>query len=500
MASASPAEDPRSIVTPDAFKVSGDLLGLPLASPRRRLVAILLDLLLIAILSQLGGTALAITAVLFFFLLARRGKGSRPSRGGRILVGCLGVLVVVVAVPAVIGIVALIRGDGIRFTPPTPDSPGTSASPAALLQGVGDVILLRQATSPAVALERAGGVAERALELDVSDAELEEFLLEMLPDSGWSPGVVAQVMAGLGAGGVPGESPQQPGTGGGAGQPGTVQAGTVQAGTVQAETVQTAAVQPGTVQAETVQAAAGQTGTGQAETVQTAAGGGPGATSQVQEAGGGPIATSPAILAARWAELRQEGDTAGADREEWLSLNRELLALTGSDSLATLQEAVGSLERRNEQLSDRVGTLREELDAEREQEGFFLPFLTGIFEDLGLAFGFGTIYLTVFTAWWKGQTPGKRLLGVRVMRLDGKAITWWDAFERAGGYAAGFATGLLGFAQVLWDPNRQAIHDRVSSTVVIRAGAPRVPGRWATAEDVDPGRDVKYEFRKGEES
>jgi hypothetical protein len=455
MASASPAEDPRSIVTPDAFKVSGDLLGLPLASPRRRLVAILLDLLLIAILSQLGGTALAITAALFFFLLARRGKGSRPSRGGRILVGCLGVLFVVVAVPAVIGIVALIRGDGIRLTPATPDSPRTSASPAALLQGVGDVLLLRQATSPEVALPRAGAVAERARELNLSDAELEEFLREMLPDSAWSPGVVAQVMAGLGEGGVPGESPLQPGSAGGTGQPGTVQA---------------------------------------------AAGSGPGATPPVQEAGSGPIATSPAILAARWAELRQEGDTTGADREEWLSLNRELLALTGSDSLATLQEALGSLERRNEQLSNRVGTLRGELDAQQEQEGFLLPFLTGIFEDLGLAFGFGTIYLTVFTAWWKGQTPGKRLLGVRVMRLDGKPLTWWDAFERAGGYAAGFATGLLGFAQVLWDPNRQAIHDRVSSTVVIRAGAPRVPGRWATAEDVDPGRDVKYEFRKGEES
>jgi uncharacterized RDD family membrane protein YckC len=45
----------------------------------------------------------------------------------------------------------------------------------------------------------------------------------------------------------------------------------------------------------------------------------------------------------------------------------------------------------------------------------------------------------------------------------------WFAFERFGGYAAGIATGLFGFAQLYWDPNRQAIHDRVARTVVIRS-------------------------------
>lgn len=49
---------------------------------------------------------------------------------------------------------------------------------------------------------------------------------------------------------------------------------------------------------------------------------------------------------------------------------------------------------------------------------------------------------------------------------------WWDAFGRFGGYAAGLATGLLGFLQVFWDPNRQALHDRVAGTVVIRTRGP----------------------------
>ena len=29
------------------------------------------------------------------------------------------------------------------------------------------------------------------------------------------------------------------------------------------------------------------------------------------------------------------------------------------------------------------------------------------------------------------------------------------------------ATGLLGFIQIYWDANRQAIHDKISATVVI---------------------------------
>jgi uncharacterized RDD family membrane protein YckC len=36
------------------------------------------------------------------------------------------------------------------------------------------------------------------------------------------------------------------------------------------------------------------------------------------------------------------------------------------------------------------------------------------------------------------------------------------------------ATGLLGFAQIWWDSNRQAIHDRIVGTVVVRDGAEKV--------------------------
>jgi uncharacterized RDD family membrane protein YckC len=63
---------------------------------------------------------------------------------------------------------------------------------------------------------------------------------------------------------------------------------------------------------------------------------------------------------------------------------------------------------------------------------------------------------------------GKLVVGTRVVRLDGRALTAMDAFTRYGGYAAGLATGLIGFTRLLWDPNRQAIEDKIAWTVVLR--------------------------------
>lgn len=94
---------------------------------------------------------------------------------------------------------------------------------------------------------------------------------------------------------------------------------------------------------------------------------------------------------------------------------------------------------------------------------------------IGLSFGFAGFYFTAFTAWWGGHTPAKRLLRMRVVRLDGRPLDLWDSFGRLSGYTAGLATGLLGFAQVFWDPNRQAIQDKIAGTVVIRTNLPKHP-------------------------
>lgn len=92
----------------------------------------------------------------------------------------------------------------------------------------------------------------------------------------------------------------------------------------------------------------------------------------------------------------------------------------------------------------------------------------GIIADLGLGFGWAALYYSVFTAWFNGKTPGKRLMHIQVLKLDGNGLTLWESFGRYGGYGAGLATGLLGFLQICWDPNRQAIQDKISETLVIQ--------------------------------
>jgi len=88
-------------------------------------------------------------------------------------------------------------------------------------------------------------------------------------------------------------------------------------------------------------------------------------------------------------------------------------------------------------------------------------------DEVGLGLGWTIAYFSLLPVWWNGQTLGKRLLGLRVVELTGKPLTVMLAFKRYGGYAAGMATGMFGFAQVLWDANRQAIQDKTAHTVVI---------------------------------
>mgnify|MGYP000054696616 CR=1 FL=1 len=89
------------------------------------------------------------------------------------------------------------------------------------------------------------------------------------------------------------------------------------------------------------------------------------------------------------------------------------------------------------------------------------------FEQLGVGWGGSVLYFTLLPAAWRGQTPGKWLLGLRVVELTGKPMTALRCLKRYGGYAAGLATGGLGLAQLLWDSNRQALQDKTAHTVVV---------------------------------
>ncbi|MDO6710457.1 RDD family protein [Aliiglaciecola sp. 2_MG-2023] len=105
------------------------------------------------------------------------------------------------------------------------------------------------------------------------------------------------------------------------------------------------------------------------------------------------------------------------------------------------------------------------------QDYSIVKWFKGIASDLGIGFGWAAVYFTGLMVLLKGQTIGKKLFGIKVIKLDGSSLNVWESFGRYGGYGAGLATGLLGFLQVYWDPNRQAIQDKISETLVIRLKA-----------------------------
>jgi uncharacterized RDD family membrane protein YckC len=73
------------------------------------------------------------------------------------------------------------------------------------------------------------------------------------------------------------------------------------------------------------------------------------------------------------------------------------------------------------------------------------------------------------------------LLGLRLLRTDGRPIGLRIAFQRwALRLGSIFALG-LGFLPVLLNPRRQAFHDRFSRTVVVHDWVPRRQARALTS-------------------
>lgn len=364
-------QDPRTIITPDAFSVAPELLGLQLASPWRRAAAIAVDLLLVAILANASAVFFAFAAGLFVLWLAVAPRGGRVSTGARRVartaLGCLGALVLTTAALAIwFGVVVGRFGAG---------DPSSDAAPTAA--AVADLVRMA-ATGDSAAIEAAAQRLVERLEPDAQESpatDPDELSLEQL--------------------------------------------------------------------IEDYRAAS------QAEDSAT-------------------IALVGPVL----------GERLAADR---------------------IEELTAEVERSDRQVDD----LREDLDEveselEDERNRGLLASVVGLLDDVGLGLGWSGLYFTFFLGWWKGRTPGKRLLGTRVVRLDGRPLGYWVSFERYGGYAASLFTGLEGFARLIWDPNRQALEDKLAGTVVIRDLAEskkRVSGLHARSGGAPTPGERLWQFR-----
>jgi uncharacterized RDD family membrane protein YckC len=70
----------------------------------------------------------------------------------------------------------------------------------------------------------------------------------------------------------------------------------------------------------------------------------------------------------------------------------------------------------------------------------------------------------------QGQTFGKRMMGIRVIKRNGEKLNWADAFLRCWvGYLLSAAPLGLGFLWALIDKQKRAWHDIIADTLVVKA-------------------------------
>lgn len=69
---------------------------------------------------------------------------------------------------------------------------------------------------------------------------------------------------------------------------------------------------------------------------------------------------------------------------------------------------------------------------------------------------------------WRGQTPGKMVLGIKVIRTDSSPITLGYAFLRYLGYIVSAMTLYIGFIWIAFDSRKQGLHDKIADTYVVK--------------------------------
>lgn len=69
---------------------------------------------------------------------------------------------------------------------------------------------------------------------------------------------------------------------------------------------------------------------------------------------------------------------------------------------------------------------------------------------------------------WRGQTPGKIIAGIKIIRTDGSALDWPHAVLRYLGYIVSYLTLFIGFLWIAFDEHKQGLHDKIADTHVVK--------------------------------
>ncbi|MDI6753477.1 MAG: RDD family protein [Thermodesulfobacteriota bacterium] len=98
----------------------------------------------------------------------------------------------------------------------------------------------------------------------------------------------------------------------------------------------------------------------------------------------------------------------------------------------------------------------------------FLSLIHAIFPALvPLAILLGLAYFSFFHAAW-GQTIGKMIFGLRVVKTNGQSLTFSRALARSIAYILSALPIFLGFFWVGFTRSKRSLHDRIVGTMVVR--------------------------------
>lgn len=78
------------------------------------------------------------------------------------------------------------------------------------------------------------------------------------------------------------------------------------------------------------------------------------------------------------------------------------------------------------------------------------------------------IYFVVPVASAWQATPGKRILGIHIVRKSGRKLGVGMAFGRFLAYYPSFLSFYIGFLMPLWTKEKRALHDMICGTRVVR--------------------------------
>lgn len=148
--------------------------------------------------------------------------------------------------------------------------------------------------------------------------------------------------------------------------------------------------------------------------------------------------------------------------------DREPSAVAIEQIVVPPNASYGELQSASRRLSAQVERLRAENEALRGAKRSWVYQTRSLVESMGVTFGWAGVYFTLIAGLTNGRSAGKFLVRTRAVKVNGQPLKFFDAFIRQGGYVAGVAMGLIGFLKLLWEPNRQAVEDRIASTVVVK--------------------------------